>query len=183
MIDSFNVLYMENKNVWWWIGGAALVVVIAAVAVSMRWAINKDEPAANETAQSSVQLPENPATETNNETAESSATPAVAGNKTPAAKPAPSPDTSYQAALSTYEYRIQFVNCRGTALPGVGTLSVKKNVKFMLDNRDNKTHTFAFAGQTHTAGPYDFVIASISKPGTYNLTCDGGGAAKINIED
>ena len=96
----------------------------------------------------------------------------------------PTVSGSYEAMIESYAYRIQFVECHGTATyPGMGTLIVKKNVKFMLDNRDKEAHTFAFAGQSHRVGGLGWLIASVDKAGTYNITCDGGGAATLTIED
>ena len=89
----------------------------------------------------------------------------------------------YLDALKIYKntgYYFQFVECHG--LPG--TLTMKKGKKFMLDNRDAKTRKIAInGGQSFKISSYNFAIATApSKPGTYYITCDGGGAAKIVVQ-
>jgi hypothetical protein len=95
---------------------------------------------------------------------------------------APSPSLKYQEALAKYQYRIQFSNCHGVVSPGNGTLSIKQNIPFMLDNRDPVAHTIAFAGQSYKIAAYDFAIATPKKVGEFPVTCDGGGAAFLNVE-
>ncbi len=75
-------------------------------------------------------------------------------------------------------YRIQFTHCTGTP----GSLVVKSGKYFLLDNRDAKPHTFAFAGQSHSIGGYGAAVAAIYKLGTFQITCDGGGTSKITVE-
>ncbi len=89
----------------------------------------------------------------------------------------------YLDALKIYKntgYYFQFVECHG--LPG--TLTMKKGKKFMLDNRDAKTRKIAISGgQSFKITAYNFAIATApSKAGTYYITCDGGGAAKIVVQ-
>lgn len=89
----------------------------------------------------------------------------------------------YLDAIKIYKtsnYYFQFVECHGR--PGSQTL--KAGVKFMLDNRDAKTHKIAVVGgQSFTIGAYNFAIATApSKIGTHYITCDGGGAAKIEVQ-
>ncbi len=179
---------MATRNLGWWLGGVVAVILISAGIwnSAVRPSANRAEeyvsPETDNT--SGVGLPKN-ADEADDVLVTSPA--ALSPTKsapTPAKpKPAVKPSDAYQIAINTYKYRIQFVNCRGVIAPGVGTLSLKKNVKFMLDNRDKKAHVIAFAGQSHTVAGENFYIASIAKPGSYNLTCDGGGSAKLNIED
>jgi hypothetical protein len=85
---------------------------------------------------------------------------------------------SYGEAIKKYQYRIQFVNCHGNP----GTVSLKRNLPLMLDNRDDKAHTLKVAGKSYYIKAYDYALAYIGSEGTYNLTCDGGGAATVNIE-
>ncbi len=75
-------------------------------------------------------------------------------------------------------YRFQFSNCHGTP----GSLVVKSGKYFLLDNRDAKAHTFAFAGQSYSVGAYGAAVAAVWKAGTYNITCDGGGAASLTVQ-
>ncbi len=89
----------------------------------------------------------------------------------------------YLDAIRIYKnpgYYFQFVECHGAP----GTLTMKKGKKFMLDNRDNKTRRIAIqGGQSFKIGAYNFAIATApSKIGTYYITCDGGGAATILVQ-
>lgn len=54
----------------------------------------------------------------------------------------------------------------------------------MLDNRDNATRKIAVqGGQTFQVKAYDFAIATApSTLGTHYITCDGGGAASIVVQ-
>lgn len=85
---------------------------------------------------------------------------------------------AYQKAVEEYQYRFQFANCKGN--PGI--LTLKQGVKVMLDNRDAATHTFGFGGAKYTVKGYSFVIVTAPKAGTYYITCDGGGAAQMNVQ-
>lgn len=86
----------------------------------------------------------------------------------------------YENALDVYGksgWRFQFVKCSG--LPG--SMVMKLGTKFMIDNRDNADHQIAIGTQTYKLSAYDFAIISIKKAGSYNITCDGGGAARVEI--
>jgi len=88
---------------------------------------------------------------------------------------------SYADALKIYSasgYRIQIVNCVSTP----NSLTLKKGVKFMIDNRDSTTHKIKVDTTTYTVKGYGFVIAVAGKVGSTNLYCDGRNAAKIVIE-
>ncbi len=90
----------------------------------------------------------------------------------------------YLDAIRMYKnvgYYFQFVDCHG--LPG--TLTLKKGKKFMLDNRDAKSHKIAIVGgQSFTIGAYNFAVATApSTAGTHYITCDGGGAASITVQN
>ncbi len=87
----------------------------------------------------------------------------------------------YGAALNIYGksgYRFQFVNCSGNP----GYLTMKLGVKFMIDNRDDKSHQIAIGTKTYKLEAYDFAIVSIKKIGDFIITCDGGGAAHVLIQ-
>lgn len=89
---------------------------------------------------------------------------------------------SYSAALTTYGkagWRFQFVNCGGS--PGV--MSVKRGNKFMLDNRDNKTHKFKIGNSSYTLKAYEFAIVTAIKAGQHQITCDGGGSAVVYVNN
>ena len=89
----------------------------------------------------------------------------------------------YLDAIRVYKsvgYYFQFVDCHGSP----GTFTLKKGKKFMLDNRDNVTHKIAVqGGQSFQVGAYNFAIATApSTLGTHYITCDGGGAASIVVQ-
>jgi hypothetical protein len=75
-------------------------------------------------------------------------------------------------------FRFQFVDCSGKP----GFLTMKLGVKFMIDNRDNKSHQIAIGAKTYKLEAYDFAIVSIQKIGDFIITCDGGGAAHVLIQ-
>jgi hypothetical protein len=85
----------------------------------------------------------------------------------------------YAEALAVYQksgYLIQFDSCHGRP----GRLTLKKGVKFMMDNRDSKAHTLAVGTDPHFVNAYGFVIVAAPSPaGRYDITCDGGGAAVL----
>jgi hypothetical protein len=88
---------------------------------------------------------------------------------------------SYTDALKVYSasgYRMQFVNCQATP----GQLTIKKGQKFMIDNRDSKPHKFKVGPTSYSVKGYGFAIATSKTLGVNFITCDGGGAAKINVE-
>lgn len=82
---------------------------------------------------------------------------------------------SYQRALAAYPYRIQFVSCHGNP----GKLTVKQGSKVMLDNRDERTHTIMVGRNKYSIKGYNFTVVTAPTAGTYNITCDGGGAAQM----
>lgn len=108
-----------------------------------------------------------------------------AKNPTPV-KTSPTPLSAtqkYLDAIRIYKntgYYFQFVDCHG--LPG--TLTMKKGKKFMLDNRDAKSRRIAISGgQSFKIPAYNFAIATApTKAGTHYITCDGGGAATIVVQ-
>ena len=87
---------------------------------------------------------------------------------------------AYNKALEIYGkgYRFQFSQCHGTPR----YISVRQGVKLMLDNRDNKAHTIVVKSQTFHLPSYGFAIITAKDAGTYNITCDGGGAGQLNVE-
>ena len=88
--------------------------------------------------------------------------------------------SDYLKARNTYQtsgYYFQFLNCHGSP----GSLVVKKGAKLMLDNRDNKTRKIVFLDRLYNIGAYNYVIVTADKLGKFYITCDGGGAAQINV--
>lgn len=89
---------------------------------------------------------------------------------------------SYKDSLDIYGKsgaRFEFSKCSGTP----GTLNIKRNGKFMIDNRDGIGHTIAIAGKSYYLGAYGFAIVSVQKSGSYNITCDGGGSAHVGVQN
>jgi hypothetical protein len=87
---------------------------------------------------------------------------------------------SYNDALALYgNFRFQFIGCHGTP----GSMNVATNVTVMLDNRDAKAHTVKVGPTAYAVGAYGFrIVRSPAKTGTYPITCDGGGAATLNVK-
>jgi hypothetical protein len=99
---------------------------------------------------------------------------------TPAAKPT-SGSTSYEKALNEYRSKgayFQFVNCAGNP----GTLTLKRGTVFMLDNRDNKAHTIKVGKTAYYITAYGYKLANPQTLGVNQITCDGGGAASVNVQ-
>jgi len=93
----------------------------------------------------------------------------------------PAAELSYNEAVAKYGgsgYRMQFIGC--SAVPG--SMTVKKGVKFMLDNRNDKPHTIGVGTASYKLAAYGWVAVSISAEGKINITCDGGGSGFINVQ-
>ena len=84
----------------------------------------------------------------------------------------------YGEAVTTHDYRFQFVNCSGNP----GSLTMKLGTKFMIDNRDNASHQISIGTNIYKLEAYDFAIVNIQKVGDFIITCDGGGAAHALIQ-
>ena len=153
------------KQIKWIVGVVVLVVILALIGW---WRQKMDKPTPVAVSDQQQQMP-------------------AADTTSPAPKPPVSAKTQaqlYTDAVKMYQYRLQFLQCHGTIPTALnnGTLVIKKGVKFMLDNRDATAHTFAFAGQSVRVGGYNFAIVSVPTAGLYPLTCDGGGAASLNVQ-
>ncbi len=106
--------------------------------------------------------------------------PGVTLQKTETGGTALVPTPTYTAAINEYAAaRFQFANCNGN--PGI--MTIKKGTNFMLDNRDNKTHIFGIGPRTYELKAYEFALVNVQKIGDYFITCDGGGAAKVSIQE
>jgi hypothetical protein len=126
--------------------------------------------------------------QTTTTTLRSTSTPEAATTTSKTKKNIPTKTTSpgaatpqYTAALNTYRnlgYYFQFSNCSATP----GTLTVKKGAKFMIDNRDAKTHRITVGSRTITVAGYGFYVLSAEKIGTNQITCDGGGAGVLTVQ-
>ncbi len=92
-------------------------------------------------------------------------------------------EIKYSEALNLYRNAgryYQFVNCSATP----GTMTLKAGTKLMFDNRENKPHKIAIGKvSSYNVSSYGFAIATApSAAGQYYITCDGGGAALLNVE-
>lgn len=88
--------------------------------------------------------------------------------------------TSYADVVKQYgDYRFQFSsNCRVVSPNG---LVMKKGKKFMLDNKDDKTHIFTVGAQKYTVKAYGYAIATASVLGKQYVLCDGIQTASLNV--
>lgn len=109
-------------------------------------------------------------------------TPASTAKPRPKPKPQPAPSAAtltYQEALATYgKFRIEFLQCHGNP----GTLNVKVGTKIMLDNKDVVMRTITIGSQVAFVGGRSFAIPTLSEVGNHAVLCDGGGAARINVQ-
>ena len=143
-----------------------IVIVLAVLLGYMVWQKNQEQESME------------PVVETPAETVPAGSTGGDASSSVPAANPGP---LTFEQALEIYSangYRFEFASCHGRP----GSLSMKVGTKFMLDNRDPLAHTFVAGSSTYHIGPYGFAIATAKDLGTYNITCDGGGAAQVVVQ-
>jgi hypothetical protein len=156
---------MQNKTWAYWIVGIVAIVLIGLVIYQMNHQ-NGDSQNTNQTS----------TTPQNNGAASSTPTSTPATGTTGGAG-----NAAYNAALAIYQksgFRIQFSQCHGTP----GHLVIKAGQKYMLDNRDNAKHTIKVGPYTYSLGAYGFQVVTAQNLGLNNVTCDGGGAAQVNIE-
>jgi len=164
------------------LGIAGLVLII--------WLVFRDKKSAslvsneNKSEQNSSTTLSSTVSNTSSTTSTASVKAPVVPKITIKASPTPiSATQKYLDALKLYKssgYYFQFVSCHG--MPGL--LTLKKGKKFMLDNRDNISRKIAIVGgQSFKIAPYSFAIATApSTIGTHYITCDGGGAASIKVQ-
>lgn len=173
-----NPTFMNKKNIYIALAGVLVLLVLGLIVRG--GGDNADNQLDIEETNPDMFLDSTTSTPTSTST-----TAPAAKNPTPV-KTSPTPLSAtqkYLDAIRIYKntgYYFQFVECHG--LPG--SLTMKKGKKFMLDNRDNKTRKIAIqGGQSFKVGAYGFAVATApSKAGTYYITCDGGGAAKIVVQ-
>lgn len=97
--------------------------------------------------------------------------------------PTPVPTLTYADAVKKFReagYLFQFLNCKSTP----GSLIMKVGKEFMIDNRDGvKRKIGIFSLSSYDVDPYSFIIIKAPQtPGQYYLTCDGGGAGSISVQ-
>lgn len=96
-------------------------------------------------------------------------------------KPAAVKPLGYGELVKKYEgYRFQFsVNCSQVT---PSSFVLKKGEKFMIDNRDDKKHTFGFGGQKFSVGAFGYVIVTAQLAGDQYVLCDGVQRARVNVQ-
>ncbi len=176
---NYYINFYFNKNMrqltvkqkkYLYIGGVSLIFIFALLLILTNKEISNFSSGVNQNTFS---------------TSTSSTAPSPNKN-TNSAKTAPLPLSAtqrYLDAIKIYKtsgYYFQFVSCHG--MPG--SLTLKKGKKFMLDNRDAVSHKIAIVGgQSFAIGGYNFAIATAPyTAGTHYITCDGGGAASILVQ-
>jgi hypothetical protein len=145
---------------------AALGLALIVIAIVM---LTKPQPSADPTA------PPTPVPEAAAPTEEQAAPAPTGGKATTGGSP-----SGYSETLTEYtgNFRFQFTNC--TASPG--TMAIKKGETVMLDNRDANPHTIKVGARSFKLGPYGYAVMTTSELGILQITCDGGGAATINVQ-
>lgn len=99
------------------------------------------------------------------------------------AKSLPKTSIQYTTAVQTYQYRIQFSQCRGMVnTASAGSLAVAKGAKFMLDNRDPVAHLFVIKNEKVKVAGYGFAIITPTVLGSYPITCDGSNTFTLNVQ-
>lgn len=101
--------------------------------------------------------------------------------KTTSAAPSKPVSESYESALNKYRTSggyFQLANCRSTP----GTISIKRGVKFMIDNRDPVPHRIKVGDTAYQVAGYGFLIITPTTLGTNYLTCDGGGSGMVSVQ-
>ncbi|MEI6627168.1 MAG: hypothetical protein WCL61_01100 [bacterium] len=89
------------------------------------------------------------------------------------------PAPTYAELIKKYNgWRLQFsANCQVTP----GSFIIKKGSQFMIDNRDEIAHNFAFGATKYSIKPYGYAIVTASVVGTTYVLCDGIQRATITI--
>lgn len=163
MPTSNGVDNQSNKTFTYAVAGIIVVAIAAWAIYGYNHPGDEQQPAAQDNS-------------TNDNTSANTSTPAATGG---------SARLSYGDAIKVYPYRFQFLNCHGNP----GMISVRKGSVVMLDNRDGVARTIKANGQSFKIAAYDYALVSpaiVTKDNTdltlSNVTCDGGGAATLNVE-
>lgn len=162
---------MQNKTLAYWIVGIVGAVLIIILIVQLH---SQNNPASGNSSPAS----DNAALSYNGQ--EATTTPPAANTSGTSGIGYPS-NSAYTAVLAIYQkngYRVQFSQCHG--IPG--KLTVTQGQKYMLDNRDDQKHTVKVGPYTYSLPAYGWQVITAENLGLNNVTCDGGGAAQINIE-
>lgn len=86
----------------------------------------------------------------------------------------------YSQAVALYGQgaRLQFINCH--SMPT--SLTLKKGLKLMLDNRDGQKHSVKVGAQAYTLGAYGYLVVTANSVGNNIVTCDGGGVGLVAVQ-
>jgi hypothetical protein len=171
-----NIFYMSRKR-------SIIILIFIIIVALVVWQFSSGDSANPESADLIKTTPPEIAVVTSTPasavevvaTSSPNATPAKQGTK------ATAPKLTYDQAIKEYGvrgYRIQLSQCHGTP----GRLAIKSGTAFMVDNREGVAHTVVLAKQTFKVPAWGFVIIYTQGKGKQVLTCDGGGAAEIDVQ-
>ncbi len=157
---------MQHKTLAYWIVGVVGIVLIGLIIYQIKHdGQNDDSTPTNQT--------QNQGSSNDNATSTTS-TPVSTGTSK-------ANNNAYNAALAIYQksgYRFQFSSCHGTP----GTMAIAVGNKYMLDNRDAVAHTIKVGPYSYKLAAYGYAVVTATNKGINNITCDGGGAAQLNIQ-
>jgi len=160
---------MNDKKYYW---TAAIIVILVVAGVIIYKHYDKNDSSNGTSDQQMTQGPQATASSTDENVSTST-------NNNSSGK------LSYADAIVKYKNRFQFSQCHGTP----GYISVRAGTAVMLDNRDKTAHTIKANGQSVRIAALDYAViyptritADSTSAETSNITCDGGGAATLNVE-
>jgi hypothetical protein len=164
-----------NKNPYL-IGGLVVMGVVVIASVGYSWSRSGDDSAQEEKIEEDTEL-------VATITEETLLVPKQRAN-VPTRKTAPTvtDDEKYQQAFNTYKNAgayFQFKNCKGNP----GSIVLKQNLYFMLDNRDKVARTIGVGDTSYIVPAEGYRVVQAKTIGLNYITCNGGGAARITIQE
>jgi hypothetical protein len=159
----------KNQKIYW---GIASAVVVALLILISYWLTHRTTtPEGTE------------ADETNTEVTSSTETMVTSTTSTVKIIPKTvktTPPLAYGEMVKKYQgYIFQFDRDCTWVTPT--SMVMKKGVKFVIDNRENKTHIFTFANNKYTLKAYNYVIVTAAPVGTNYISCDGAHRAVVKV--
>jgi hypothetical protein len=107
-------------------------------------------------------------------------TPATVKKYTAPKTIAKEPVLTYMELIRKFEgYRIQFSNNCTQVSPT--TFVIKSGGQFMIDNREDKNHTFTYDKKNYSVKPYGYAIVTTATAGRLKVSCDGVEKATITV--
>ena len=86
----------------------------------------------------------------------------------------------YSEMIKKYgNYRFQFSQNCSQITPN--SMVMKSGAQFMIDNREDKNHTFVFSQQKYYVKPYGSVVVTTKETGKQTLYCDGIQRAIVEV--